>query len=78
MLCTWVLFASADFSYCLQFADILFLNNQRRTAIEELNKTNRENESLLNKIKKLEAEKQASAGTGDSIMTCGFVPFDQI
>jgi len=40
------------------------LNQQRLGAIEELEKINREKHSLLHKIKKLEAEKQAGAGKG--------------
>lgn len=48
-------------------ADILYLNNQRLVAIEELNKTNKENQLLLNKIKKLEVEKQADAGKGNQL-----------
>nr|XP_007158277.1 hypothetical protein PHAVU_002G139000g [Phaseolus vulgaris]ESW30271.1 hypothetical protein PHAVU_002G139000g [Phaseolus vulgaris] len=49
--------------------NILFLNKQRLGAIEELEKTSREKHSLLQKIKKLEAEKQAGAGK-DNLSTC--------
>lgn len=58
----------------LLHADILYLNKQRLVAVEELNKTNREKQSLLNKIEKLEAEKQGSAGKADHLMACAFVP----
>ena len=43
-------------------------------AIEELNKTNREKQSLLSKIKKFEAEKHAGSGKGNHIMAFAFVP----
>ncbi|KAL2666579.1 hypothetical protein AAZV13_01G017900 [Glycine max] len=51
----WQLFKEAQ-------QNILYLNKQRLGAIEKLDKTNREKQSLLSKIKKLEAEKQAGAG----------------
>ncbi|KAL2348961.1 hypothetical protein Fmac_002961 [Flemingia macrophylla] len=57
----WQLFKEAQ-------RNILYLNKQRLVAIEELDKTNREKQSLLNKVKKLEAEKQAVAGK-DSLST---------
>lgn len=47
------------------YSDILYLNKQRLLAVEELNKANRENELLLDRIKQLEAEKQSSTGKGD-------------
>lgn len=53
----WQLFKEAQ-------QNILYLNKQRLGAIEKLDKTNREKQSLLSKIKKLEAEKQAGAGKG--------------
>lgn len=46
-------------------SDILFLNKQRLKAVEELNKTNKERELLLEKIDLLESEKQASSRKGD-------------
>lgn len=49
------------------YADILYLNKQRLAAIEELNKANREKQSLLKRIEKLEAEKNAVAGKGDIV-----------
>ncbi|XP_027908570.1 probable starch synthase 4, chloroplastic/amyloplastic isoform X1 [Vigna unguiculata] len=58
----WQLFKEAQHN-------ILYLNEQRLGAIEELEKTNREKHSLLKKIKKLEAEKQAGAGK-DNLSTC--------
>lgn len=51
----WQLFKEAQ-------QNILYLNKQRLGAIDELDKTNREKQLLLKKIKKLEAEKQAGAG----------------
>ncbi|KHN38917.1 Glycogen synthase [Glycine soja] len=47
--------------------NILYLNKQHLGAIKELDKTNKEKQSLLSKIKKLEAEKQAGA---DNLSTC--------
>ncbi|KAG5067801.1 hypothetical protein JHK85_000178 [Glycine max] len=58
----WQLFKEAQ-------QNILYLNKQRLGAIEKLDKTNREKQSLLSKIKKLEAEKQAGAGK-DNLSTC--------
>ncbi|XP_027360743.1 probable starch synthase 4, chloroplastic/amyloplastic isoform X3 [Abrus precatorius] len=58
----WQLFKEAQ-------QNILYLNKQRLVAVEELNKTKKEKQSLLNKIKKLEAEKQAGAGK-DGLSTC--------
>ncbi|XP_047159652.1 probable starch synthase 4, chloroplastic/amyloplastic isoform X2 [Vigna umbellata] len=58
----WQLFKEAQ-------QNILYLNDQRLGAIKELEKTNREKHSLLEKIKKLEAEKQAGAGK-DNQSTC--------
>ncbi|KAK7307294.1 hypothetical protein VNO77_40223 [Canavalia gladiata] len=58
----WQLFKEAQ-------QNILYLNKQRLVAVEELNKTNREKQSLLNKIKKLEAEKHAGGGKGN-LSTC--------
>lgn len=58
----WLVISGVFF---LLLPDILYLNKQRLVAIEELNKTNGEKQLLLNKIKKLEAEKQAGAGKGD-------------
>ncbi|RZB93008.1 putative starch synthase 4, chloroplastic/amyloplastic [Glycine soja] len=49
--------------------NILYLNKQHLGAIKELDKTNKEKQSLLSKIKKLEAEKQAGAGN-DNLSTC--------
>ncbi|KAJ7953465.1 Starch synthase, chloroplastic/amyloplastic [Quillaja saponaria] len=49
--------------------NILYLNKQRLLAVEELSKSNREKQLLLNKIKKLEAEKQAGAGK-DKLSVC--------
>jgi hypothetical protein len=51
--------------WCCFHADILYLNNQRLGAIEELNKTKKEKQSLLDKIKKLEAEKHETPGKID-------------
>ncbi|KAF3439141.1 hypothetical protein FNV43_RR17416 [Rhamnella rubrinervis] len=51
----WGLFKEAQ-------RNILFLNRQRLKALEELNKTNRERELLLEKIDVLEAEKLAGFG----------------
>lgn len=50
------------------FSDILYLNKQRLAAVEELNKTNREKQLLLDKIEQLEVEKQALMGKGGSIL----------
>ncbi|KAK7407167.1 hypothetical protein VNO78_08852 [Psophocarpus tetragonolobus] len=58
----WLLFKQAQ-------QNILYLNRQRLVAIEELDKTSREKQSLLNMIKKLEAEKQTGAGK-DNLSTC--------
>ncbi|KAL5819915.1 hypothetical protein ACOSQ4_023757 [Xanthoceras sorbifolium] len=43
--------------------NILYLNNQRLMAVEELNKANQEKQLLLDKIQQFEAEKQHSIGT---------------
>nr|XP_027193345.1 probable starch synthase 4, chloroplastic/amyloplastic isoform X3 [Cicer arietinum] len=51
----WQLFREAQ-------QNILYLNNQRLSAIEELHKSKKEKQSLLDKIKKLEGEKQGGAG----------------
>ncbi|CAK8540379.1 unnamed protein product [Lathyrus sativus] len=56
----WQLFREAQ-------QNILYLNNQRLGAIEELNKTKEEKQFLFDKIKKLEAEKKE--GT-DKLSTC--------
>ncbi|KAI5438029.1 hypothetical protein KIW84_023952 [Lathyrus oleraceus] len=56
----WQLFREAQ-------QNILYLNNQRLGAIEELNKTNKEKQFLFHKIRKLEAEKKE--GT-DKLSTC--------
>jgi hypothetical protein len=48
--------------FFLFHADILYLNNQRLSAIEELNKTKKEKQSLFNKINKMEAEKHETVG----------------
>ncbi|KAK2373989.1 UDP-Glycosyltransferase superfamily protein [Trifolium repens] len=56
----WQLFREAQ-------QNILYLNNQRLGAIEELNKTKKEKQSLLDKIKKLEAEKHE---TPDKLSIC--------
>ncbi|XP_031263716.1 probable starch synthase 4, chloroplastic/amyloplastic isoform X2 [Pistacia vera] len=48
----WRLFKEAQ-------QNILYLNKQRLWAVEELNRTNREKELLLDKIDQLEAEKQS-------------------
>ncbi|TKY70003.1 starch synthase 4 [Spatholobus suberectus] len=58
----WQLFREAQ-------QNILYLNKQRLGAIEELDETNKEKQSLLNKIQKLEAEKLAGAGK-DNLSTC--------
>ncbi|KAI4328086.1 hypothetical protein L6164_020473 [Bauhinia variegata] len=58
----WQLFREAQ-------QNILYLNKQRVTAIEELNKTNREKQKLLKRIEKLEAEKKAAAGK-DNLSIC--------
>ena len=42
--------------------NILYLNKQRLVAVEELNKANREKQLLLDRIERLEAEKQAGVG----------------
>lgn len=44
----------------------MYLNKQRLDAVEELNKTNREKQLLLEKIEQLEVEKQAGIGKGGS------------
>lgn len=46
--------------------DILYLNKQRLLAIEELNKTQKENHLLLARIEQLEGVKQNSAIQGDA------------
>jgi hypothetical protein len=51
--------------FFLFHADILYLNNQRLSAIEELNKTKKEKQSLFNKINKMEAKKHETAGKSD-------------
>ncbi|RHN54858.1 putative starch synthase [Medicago truncatula] len=56
----WQLFREAQ-------QNILYLNNQRLGAIEELNKIKKEKQSILDKIKKLEAVKQESA---DKLSIC--------
>ncbi|XP_058777444.1 probable starch synthase 4, chloroplastic/amyloplastic [Vicia villosa] len=56
----WQLFREAQ-------RNILYLNNQRLGAIEELNKTKKEKQFLFDKIKKLEAEKKE--GT-DKLSAC--------
>ena len=48
--------------------NILYLNKQRLVAVEELNKANREKQLLLDRIERLEAEKQAGVGEGNSTM----------
>ncbi|KAH9664155.1 glyco-transf 5 domain-containing protein [Citrus sinensis] len=53
----WRLFKEAQ-------RNILYLNKQRLDAVEELNKTNREKQLLLEKIEQLEVEKQAGLGKG--------------
>ncbi|XP_061336863.1 probable starch synthase 4, chloroplastic/amyloplastic [Gastrolobium bilobum] len=58
----WQLFREAQ-------QNILYLNKQRLVAIEELNRTNTEKQSLLSKIKKLEAEKLAGAAK-DTLSIC--------
>lgn len=45
-------------------SDIMFLNNQRMVAMEELDKMKRENEILLDRIEQLEMKKQNSCGKG--------------
>ncbi|XP_030974392.1 glycogen synthase isoform X4 [Quercus lobata] len=42
--------------------NILYLNKQRLVAVEELNKANREKQLLLDRIERLEVEKQAGVG----------------
>ncbi|KAH9712519.1 glyco-transf 5 domain-containing protein [Citrus sinensis] len=54
----WRLFKEAQ-------RNILYLNKQRLDAVEELNKTNREKQLLLEKIEQLEVEKQAGLGKGN-------------
>lgn len=49
--------------------DILYLNKQRQKALEELNRTNREKELLLEKIELLEAKKQGGFVKGDYNLT---------
>lgn len=50
----------------LWYSDILYLNKQRLVAVEELNKANGEKQLLLDRIERLEAEKQAGVGKGNS------------
>ena len=49
--------------------NILYLNKQRLVAVEELNKANREKQLLLDRIERLEAEKQAGVGK-DKLSLC--------
>ncbi|KAG5528211.1 hypothetical protein RHGRI_028972 [Rhododendron griersonianum] len=51
----WQLFSEA-------WQNIMFLNNQRMVAMEELDKMKRENEILLDRIEQLEMKKQNSCG----------------
>ena len=48
--------------------NILYLNKQRLVAVEELDKENREKQLLLDRIERLEVEKQAGVGEGNSTM----------
>ncbi|XVF59170.1 hypothetical protein PTKIN_Ptkin07bG0254100 [Pterospermum kingtungense] len=49
--------------------NILFLNKQRLKAVEELNKTNREKELLIDKIEELEEKNRRAAGK-DNLALC--------
>ncbi|XP_021632907.1 probable starch synthase 4, chloroplastic/amyloplastic isoform X2 [Manihot esculenta] len=55
----WQLFKEAQ-------RNILYLNNQRLLAVEELKKANQEKQLLLDRIEQLEAEKQAGFGKESS------------
>ena len=57
------MFSNFGTIFFLFYADILYLNNQRLGAIEELNKTNKEKQFLFDKIRKLEAEKEGTGKT---------------
>lgn len=56
--------------YSLLYVDILYLNKQRLQAVEELNRTNREKQLLLDKIAQLKVERQSSSGKGDGCNMC--------
>lgn len=61
------MFSNFGTIFFLFYADILYLNNQRLGAIEELNKTNKEKQFLFDKIRKLEAEKKEGTGETDCL-----------
>lgn len=59
-------------------SDILYLNKQRLDAVEELNKTNREKQLLLEKIEQLEVEKQAGLGKGGSLLNLSIFIIEEL
>ncbi|XP_037491440.1 probable starch synthase 4, chloroplastic/amyloplastic, partial [Jatropha curcas] len=59
----WQLFKEAQ-------QNILYLNNQRLLAVEELNRVNEEKQLLLDRIEQLEAEKQAGFGKDNQSLCC--------
>ncbi|KAH9664162.1 glyco-transf 5 domain-containing protein [Citrus sinensis] len=67
----WRLFKEAQ-------RNILYLNKQRLDAVEELNKTNREKQLLLEKIEQLEVEKQAGLGKGGSILNLSIFIIEEL
>lgn len=64
--------------FLILFSDILYLNKQRLDAVEELNKTNREKQLLLEKIEQLEVEKQAGIGKGGSILNLSIFIIEEL
>ncbi|PON97124.1 Starch synthase, catalytic domain containing protein [Trema orientale] len=58
----WRLFKEAQ-------QNILYLNKRRLKAVEELNRTNKEKQLLLDKIEQLEAERQSGFGK-DKLSSC--------
>lgn len=64
--------------FLILFSDILYLNKQRLDAVEELNKTNREKQLLLEKIEQLEVEKQAGLGKGGSILNLSIFIIEEL
>ncbi|XP_058010377.1 probable starch synthase 4, chloroplastic/amyloplastic isoform X5 [Hevea brasiliensis] len=59
----WQLFKEAQ-------QNILYLNNQRLLAVEELNRANQEKQLLLDRIEQLEAEKRAGVGKDKQSLCC--------
>ncbi|KAK4771887.1 hypothetical protein SAY86_013662 [Trapa natans] len=58
----WRLFKEAQ-------QNILYLNKQRIKALEELDRANRENQLLLDRIDQLEVKNQGGDGRGNAVVT---------